>query len=886
MMRSTARAPSVSPLGLALALSLAGGAFPASASLPAPTAPMASAVDETGLFRAIRAEEAAGDADRLGAWTAAEQPPRVRARAALALEAARLRASARTVADAIAAERRIESLRGALLAKIESDAPLAARELALESAEDLLLRLHAIPLADVTISIGLPGAAELADAHALLAAVEARLASAVVAPALGGAADIATDPAVFRAHALKALACVLAADLAQCDADGLTDADPSASARAAARARADAARVEAQRLFARAGLCELPIPAALGDILALARGRVEKDDAARDRLLARAADSADPATALVARVTRWRDAGGRGGFPTVGVESAPLEPLARIAFAAEMRARRGLGANADAVAAPLARCLQRAGAESRDPSASIKRRRATADWFAERLPREVRSMAERNDAPLALVAVAALGPDGARVLDAAPDASARAADDPLLGPILALRVAEWRASRGETAAAADAILAAIRAFEGLPAAREAVDIALDIRRANARDAGRAAATSRSLDEALALAIERFGADPAAFGWRCERIDLALFGPGEVRDLGRAASLLRSATTRDLPDSDRNNLFLRQIELELARLTDGLSWQAAAAREELAAQLVELGKTAMVFDVQALPAIDPQTTPLYIRTLPARMSAVRAAIALVTGDALRARILSERANADPFVDDETALRAARTWIDAALASGEPMHLPPELRALAARSAPLREWTAQPLARLVDAAEAALSEGTQPKDPPGSIDALASIVSAETARPNATGLRAKALGRLAALDRVQAAELARAALAADATDRLSLWVLAESLRGEPDAEARGEAFELYRRLSPLSAAERDRFWWRGQLAQVEMVAARDADPADIVGRINRIAALDPSFGGPTLAKRFEALRSQALAATRASGRATERGPDTTD
>ena len=130
---------------------------------------------------------------------------------------------------------------------------------------------------------------------------------------------------------------------------------------------------------------------------------------------------------------------------------------------------------------------------------------------------------------------------------------------------------------------------------------------------------------------------------------------------------------------------------------------------------------------------------------------------------------------------------------------------------------------------------------------------------------------------------------AAELARGALAADANDRLSRWVLAESLREQPAAEARSEAFELYRQLSPLSATERDRFWWRAQLAQLEMVAARtgrDADPADIVGRVNRLEALDSALGGPGLAKRFEDIRDNALAAARTSGRQTERGTETTD
>lgn len=846
----------------------AAGPARALAAQGAPATVQAEA-DETLAFRAIRAAEVAGDAGRLGAWTNADQPARVRARAALALETARRRGAARTVAEAVAAERGIESMRAALIAKFEADAPAAARELSLESAEDLLLREHAIPLGDTTLAIGLPSVAEWEEARALLAAVGSRLGSALVSPALQDGAPIATDPAVFRAHALKGLAAVLAADLAQCEAEGLVGAADDQAARAAARRRADEARAEAVRLLARASLCELPVPEALGDILALARGRVERDAALRERLLSRAADSRDPATALAARVTRWRDGGGRRPFPRVGTDGQPLDALARVACAAELRAGVPSGGDALAAAAAVEQALRRAGAESSDPTESIKRRRATATWFAERLPRELRVVASRADAPPALVAVAALGPDGATLLESAPDALARAAADSLLGPLVALRVAEWRAARGETGAAADSILSAVRAFAGMPSAREAIEIALEIRRTQNDDA--------RLDEALALAIERFAADPAAFGWRCERIDLALFGRDGVRDLDRAATLLRAAARRDLSEAERNNVYLRQIELEVARLSGGLPWDEIAARTDLVGQFIEIGKTAMAFDVQSLPAIDPTASPAHVRTMPARMSVVRAEIAVVTGDAIKARILAERGLADPFVDEGSAVRAARIWILASLASGEAFRAPPQLRGVAARSASLREWTAEPLARLVDGAESAIAEGTQPRDPPGAIDTLAQLLSAGSARPSASTLRAQAFGRLAALDREKAAALAREAVEADPDDRRSRWVLAEALRGQPSAEARNEAFEIFRSLAPLSAPERDRYWWRAQLAQLELVSARtgrDRNPADIVGRVNRLEALDPVLGGPALAKRFEALRAKALEDSAAS------------
>jgi hypothetical protein len=861
-------------------------AMDAHANLAGVSSLRASAPGDDETFRAIRAAEMSADRAQLGAWTGEDRAQRVRARAALAAEAVRLRGEARTIAEAVAAEREIERLRGALIDKLAADAPLAARELALESAEDLLLRLHAIPYGDASVAIALPSEAELAEMHALRALIESRLASPMVAPCLAADAGVATDAAVFRAHALKALSALLSADLALCEAEGIGRAPATIGERAAARSRAASARGEAQRLLARASLCELPIPPALGDVLALAGGRVEDDAARRERMLARAADSADPAVALVARTVRWRDAGGHGPFPSVGGDSAPFDALARIAAAAEVRARLGLGAGVDAVAAPIARSLQRAGAESADAGGSIRRRRATADWFADRLPTELRVAAAKDGSPAALVAVVALsaGTDGD---PGSPDVARRVAFDPLVGPLVALRVAERLAAHGDTDAAADVIVEAVRRFDGLPSAREAMAIAIDLRRRRGEAASNAGA--RPLDAALALAIERFPADPASMDWRFERIDLALFGSAEIRDLPRAAELLRDVPKSAAAESDRNNVFLRQIELELMRLTEAAPPTTAAKRQELAAQVAELGKTATVFDIQSLGAVDPATSPSYVKALPSRMSAVRAAIASFTGDAVKACVLAERVFADELADDATSLRAAKTWVEAALATGEAVRVPRELRAFAARSPAFREWAAQPLSRIVDGAEQAIAAGTPSQDSPGAIDALATLVGAREVAPDAQGLRARAVGRLAALDRSGAERLAREALHLDAGDRLSQWILAEALRVRGDDDGRLEAFALYRTLSPIAAAERDRFWWRAQLAQLEMLVAqpgRGAAQADIVARVNRLAAIDSTLGGPPLAKRFEAVRARAIESGRAATGPADSGREPTD
>ena len=291
----------------------------------------------------------------------------------------------------------------------------------------------------------------------------------------------------------------------------------------------------------------------------------------------------------------------------------------------------------------------------------------------------------------------------------------------------------------------------------------------------------------------------------------------------------------------------------------------------------------------------MPAIDPSTSPWYTKTLPARVAAVRAAIALFTGDAIKACVLAERGYSDPFGDDATALRAARTWIEAALVTGQPVHAPPQLRTFAARSPAFRDWLRSPLARLLDDAESALAEGTVAKDPPGAIDALATLLSAGLDSPLAETRAAQALGRLAALDRAGAERYAREALDAGSESRLVRWVLAEALRSraevemqmEGQMEAQMEAFALYRELSPLAAADRDRFWWRAQLAQLELLAAQPSlakGQADIVARVNRLTAIDATLGGPALAKRFEAVRAKALASGAKAGKAPGASPVT--
>ena len=522
--------------------------------------------EDVQAFRRIRAAEVVGDADLLRDWEVNPANARVAARVQLALDAVRLRSAARTALEVIHAEWEIERLRNEFLVRLTGeekrepepepepepapeaerplpseqvvdDVPKLALELSLESAEDLLLRLHPSNNGDAHVAIGLPSPAEFRNARAILEVVEGRLRSAIVAPCFAPDSAIATDPAVFRAHALKGLAAMLAADLAQCEVDGLHHANTAAPAtdtttgarteprtetragagaatgtateptqsparssarteaaatsehtsrdgfeRAAAGERARLAREDAVRLLARARECELPIPEALGDVLTLAHGRAARDPSQRDRLLARAAESRDETISLVAKVVRWQDAGARGGLSHTVRDGADAPQLARLALAAEMRTHAARGASAAVIAAPLERALQRASASSSDPVESVGHLRATAEWIAARLPSGVQELATQEGTPATLFAIAALGLSGEAFLDANLAMAARAARDPLIGPLLALRVAERLAARGDTHRAATEIVEAVRRFPGLPTSREALMIALDLLR--------------------------------------------------------------------------------------------------------------------------------------------------------------------------------------------------------------------------------------------------------------------------------------------------------------------------------------------------------------------------------------------------------------------
>jgi hypothetical protein len=139
-------------------------------------------------------------------------------------------------------------------------------------------------------------------------------------------------------------------------------------------------------------------------------------------------------------------------------------------------------------------------------------------------------------------------------------------------------------------------------------------------------------------------------------------------------------------------------------------------------------------------------------------------------------------------------------------------------------------------------------------------------LARVLSGSPA--TAESARATVLGQLCAGNAVEAFTEADRYTKRWPSDRALLWLRAEACRAQiaTDAAARARAFAFYRELSPLATRERDEYWWRAQLAQLELLADDAAQREPVLARINRLAALDATLGSPLLARRFEELRAR--------------------
>ncbi|MBI1304334.1 MAG: hypothetical protein GC172_11200 [Phycisphaera sp.] len=790
-----------------VAIALAGIAVPtAMAAHAAPHAALQAADELVGDFRAIRAAEAAMDRARIEeilrlADGKRRGEPRglVAARAWNALQAVELRRAATTAAALVAAEDTIESSRDALIESLRGGGLDAARalqaELVLESAEDLLLRRLAAPATDAMLAVGLPLEAELVAATRVSAAVRARLVD-------GALAEPGDASRSFRVRVLRGLSALLEHDLAR-----LAQKEDAARPAGDARARALAALDEAAASGVEA-------PQALRDVLALAQARSSSDPVRRAALLQTAAESDDDATALVAKIEAWRDAGLSGDAPRAG---AGAELLAQLSLAAEVRARAEAGEGAASIAAATERWIDRAG-------------RGSTEAAAQRIAAVLATIPVDETTSPTLVALRVLLPAG-RSPAPPREALLAAARDARVGPVVAIRVAEALLRAGDADGAASLILASIERFDELPAARGALEIALEVRRLRALSAvsvrmaaadGAITQEDAALADALRIASSRFARDAAAPSWRLER---ALLGAEEASG-GTAPSEAADAAPPWLVRA-----LGAQEEIRAA--------DAARARGDMQVAFARLDG--------ALALLAP------------------------AADSVAAHTHAER---------RVALRAAWRWLELAASDDAPRdattEAPAALALLATASPAVGAHARAVLPALTDRAALVLDlfpsrEAAAPLEATLRLLARLAAATAHDGGDDRVCAAARAIADLLAGEHAAAEETARAALVRTADDRALLWALAESLRRAGTRESLDESFTRFRALAPVAREDRDTWWWRGQLGQLEVLAAsigeRQASRADIVARVNQLSTLDPALGGGALRARFEKVRMRA-------------------
>ena len=843
------------------------------------------------MFRQLRSDEIAGNLAALTAAAAgagadadadAKHDDWAQRRAGLGRDAVIARNAAKSGADARAAEEHIDQMRAALAAQIAADDPACARELVLECAEDLLLRMITADASDAMLAIGLPTPQEIARVRAVVLVARARLASELLAPACAPTADVATDAIVFRARFLAGIAALCAADADECARRAL---DPAlAPGRGSATgpesatgpdAATDTMRNDAARWLDDAARSELPIPQDISAMLALARARATTDPILRARLLGEARASTDAVGNYVARVESWRSARADGvAFPTAP-SSNPA--LAFVAATAEARARMERNESAAQIAAPLERAL-RIAALAREstgnaidsaapnafdnanprPSQPDERLQNMAASFALRMNVRLLEIAASDDCPPLLLALASMHPAGTHLRAQRRDALIAAARDPLIAPWLAVALARALQAQGLMIEAADVLVSMVETTDGLAVARDAMDIALVIRRAQA---ARDAAGEIALDHALSVAARKIIDSPAEGvifrdAWLLERVDLALFARWTLANPDRAVEILLGVST---VASMKDARAVRAIEIEGARLSSVAPSSKRDAATKIAADAETVGAE-----------IDPAHGDLL-----ARAQCLRAEMLVIAGRRADASTCAARAMTSTDIDPRTAMRAAAAWISANAANDGAIQPPAALMALASTDAQVGELASAPLRAACDGVEAAIVEGNHDDAAKLARDQLApwaQLASASTSAPTAELARAPILLALATGATADAIERARLACAAWPDDRRLRWLLAESMRAgiADDARLRAQSFAIFRALAPMAAPIRDDVWWRAQLAQLEMLGLDATDTSanadEIIARINRLRAFDPQFSDKLLARRFDALRSK--------------------
>lgn len=840
------------------------------------------------MFRQLRSDEIAGNLAALtaaaagaGADAGAGHDDWAQRRAGLGRDAVIARNAAKSGAEARAAEENIDQMRAALAAQIAADDPACARELMLECAEDLLLRMITADASDAMLAIGLATPQEIARVRAVVLVARARLASELLAPACAPTADVATDAIVFRARFLAGIAALCAADADECARRALDPALATGRGSATGRdAATDTLRNDAARWLDDAARSELPIPQDISAMLALARARATTDPILRARLLVEARASTDAVGSYVARVESWRSARADGAaFPTAP-SSNPA--LAFLAATAEARARMERNESAAQIAAPLERAL-RIAALAREstgdaigsaapnafdnsnprPSQPDERLQNMAASFALRMNARLLEIAASDDCPPLLLALASMHPAGTHLRAQRRDALIAAARDPLIAPWLAVALARALQAEGRMVEAADVLVSMVETTDGLAVARDAMDIALVIRRAQA---ARDAAGEIALDHALSVAARKIIDSPAEGAifrdaWLLERVDLALFARWTLANPDRAAEILLGVST---VASMKDARAVRAIEIEGARVSS-----VAPTSKRDAALRVAAGAEIVGAEIVGAE-IDPAHGDLL-----ARAQCLRAEMLVIAGRRAEASTCAARAMTSTDIDPRTAMRAAAAWISANAANDGAIQPPAALMALASTDAQVGELASAPLRAASDGVEAAIVEGNHANAAKLARDQLApwaQLASASTSAPTVELARAPILLALATGATADAIERARLACAAWPDDRRLRWLLAESMRAgiADDARLRAQSFAIFRALAPMAAPIRDDVWWRAQLAQLEMLGldATDisANADEILARINRLRAFDPQFSNKLLARRFDALRSK--------------------
>ena len=840
------------------------------------------------MFRQLRSDEIAGNLAALTAAAAADAGAGADAdadakhddwaqrRAGLGRDAVIARNAAKSGAGARAAEEHIDQMRAALAAQIAADDPACARELVLECAEDLLLRMITADASDAMLAIGLPTPQEIARVRAVVLVARARLASELLAPACAPTADVATDAIVFRTRFLAGIAALCAADADECARRALDPAlAPGRGSATGPDAATDTMRNDAARWLDDAARSELPVPQDISTMLALARARATSDPILRARLLGEARASTDAVGNYVARVESWRNARADGvAFPTAP-SSNPA--LAFLAATAETRARMERNESAAQIAAPLERAL-RVAALAREskgdaigsaapnafdssnprPSQPDERLQNMAASFALRMNTRLLEIAASDDCPPLLLALASMHPAGTHLRAQRRDALIAAARDPLIAPWLAVALARALQAQGLMVEAADVLVSMVETTDGLAVARDAMDIALVIRRAQA---ARDAAGEIALDHALSVAARKIIDSPtegAIFrdAWLLERVDLALFARWTLANPDRAAEILLGVST---VASMKDARAVRAIEIEGARVSSVAPSSKRDAAMKIAADAEIVGAQ-----------IDPAHGDLL-----ARAQCLRAEMLVIAGRRADASTCAARAMTSTDIDPRTAMRAAAAWISANAAHDGAIQPPAALMALASTDAQVGELASAPLRAACDGVEAAIVEGNRANAAKLVRDQLApwaQLASASTSAPTAELARAPILLALATGATTDAIERARLACAAWPDDRRLRWLLAESMRAgiADDARLRAQSFAIFRALAPMAAPIRDDVWWRAQLAQLEMLGLDASDTSanvdEIIARINRLRAFDPQFSDKLLARRFDALRSK--------------------